>query len=337
MQTEMIKENTTELNRVKKEIPGSTLKWIAIIAMFLDHFAAIFVNGYMLDSISKSSNRVDMWVTEHFGLYLGYFGLRLIGRFGFPLFAFLLVEGFSKTKHLARYIRNMVIFVVISEIPFNLGFSNKLFNAEYQSVFWTLLIGLLTLTGIKYLAEEREWSEKLSFLYYIGCAIAGGIVFYLVFTVGFVGELFITFRINFPTSKVIVTGVICGLILGSILGIGRSKQQKAKWIFYVLPVLAGVFLGEFFKTDYSGWGVFTIAVMYLLRKKPLLEMRMGCTCLTVMSPIEISAFLMMIPVKFYNGERGMKMKYFFYAFYPLHILLLYLVTYFMGLVDFAIR
>ena len=62
----------------------------------------------------------------------------------------------------------------------------------------------------------------------------------------------------------------------------------------------------------------------------------GCTVLTVMSVGELPAFLAAVPVALYNGKRGMKMKYFFYVFYPLHLFLLYVVSVLLGLGDIVL-
>ena len=63
----------------------------------------------------------------------------------------------------------------------------------------------------------------------------------------------------------------------------------------------------------------------------MLEAGVGCAALTVMQFIEVTSFFILIPIKMYNGKRGWNMKWFFYAFYPVHIFLLYLVACAMGL------
>ena len=88
---------------------------------------------------------------------------------------------------------------------------------------------------------------------------------------------------------------------------------------------------ELLRTDYAGMGVLTIAVMYLLRRRRALSMAAGCVVLSVMSLTELPAFFAVIPIALYNGRRGLKMKYFFYAFYPVHLALLYLTAVLLGL------
>ena len=92
-----------------------------------------------------------------------------------------------------------------------------------------------------------------------------------------------------------------------------------------------MYLADLLRTDYAGAGVLTIAVMYAFRRNRLGAMAAGCTVLTLMSANELPAFLALIPIALYNGSRGLRMKYFFYAFYPVHLLLLYLMAVWMGL------
>lgn len=73
-----------------------------------------------------------------------------IGRLAFPVFAFLLVEGYFHTKNLKRYLLRLLAFAVISEIPFNLAIGSRAFYPIHQNVLWTFLISLLLI----------HWNER---------------------------------------------------------------------------------------------------------------------------------------------------------------------------------
>ena len=104
------------------------LKIIAILTMLIDHIGA--------------------------GLYPTEIWFRLIGRLAFPIFAFLICEGFCHTRNVKRYAVRLGIFALISEIPFNLLHGDHFFDPDAQNIFFTLLIGLLTIYGIKKLARD---------------------------------------------------------------------------------------------------------------------------------------------------------------------------------------
>ena len=96
--------------------------------------------------------------------------------------------------------------------------------------------------------------------------------------------------------------------------------------------VAGGVIVELLKTDYASIGVITIVLMFLLHKKSFAgSMALGCLALTVRMPVEITSFITVPLVAKYNGTRGLKLKYFFYLFYPVHILLLALVCMAMGI------
>ena len=77
--------------------------------------------------------------------------------------------------------------------------------------------------------------------------------------------------------------------------------------------------------------------MYLFREKKVKAFALGCAVLTVMEPIEAAAFFMLIPIALYNGKRGRSInKYVFYAFYPVHIFLLYLLSFLLGVTGFQL-
>ena len=345
MDTTLI-ENSNDSTQItnKKGITGSTLKIIAIIAMFIDHFAAILINGFVENSYpaninSMSYDEIITWSYSH--PLTGYMVnletiLRCIGRFGFPLFVFLLIEGFTHTHSVKKYLRNLFIFAIISEIPFNLGFNNLLFYPNYQNVFFTLFLGVLALCGIKYLGEERQYSTRLVPLSYLVACISGFYLGYLIYA-SVIGQLS---PINlFDRNYILISIVIATITTLVYFFISRDWNFNAKnrFTFTALPIIIVSLFGDILHTDYGTFGILTIVIMYLLRNNKQKAFSYGVLALVFLSPEECFAYLMLPLVKRYNGKRGINLKYFFYAFYPCHILIIWLATYLLGYATFAIH
>lgn len=254
----------------KKGISGSTLKLIAIITMLTDHVGAVILmrllmaSGYMEMAASRDVSVVNEWLMENRTLYISYNILRMIGRVAFPIFCFLLVEGFMRTRNAGKYALRLGIFAIISEIPFNLALTSKVMEFSYQNVYFTLLMGLLTMMAF-------DWIGRLECNYW---------------------------------GKVL----LCGIAL--IVGAG---------------------LAECLRTDYGAIGVVSIMILYILRNRKAWQIAAGCIAFLW----EITAPLAFIPIGFYNGKRGLKLKYFFYVFYPLHLLILYLICMGMGITGYS--
>lgn len=105
-----------------KENSGMTtflMKWIAVLTMITDHVGRMFFPDVHIFNI--------------------------IGRIAFPLFAFLLVEGFVHTGNLKKYMLRMLIFACISEIPYDLAMQETWLEFSRQNTIWTLTLGLLML------------------------------------------------------------------------------------------------------------------------------------------------------------------------------------------------
>jgi len=68
--------------------------------------------------------------------------LTCIGRISFPIFAFLLVEGYFHTKNLRNYVLRLLLFAILSEIPFNLAMGSRVLYPIHQNVLWSFLISL---------------------------------------------------------------------------------------------------------------------------------------------------------------------------------------------------
>jgi hypothetical protein len=211
------------------------LKLIAIITMLIDHTGAVLVpSNTMLNLI-----------------------MRCIGRLSFPIFVFLLVEGFHHTKDVKKYLLRMGAFALISEIPFDLAFYGKVLEFNHQNIFFTLFLGLLCM----YLMSIVE--KK--------------------------------FNRNFLVMNLL------NALLTLMIGI----------IAYLM------------KTDYDYRGIILIVAFYLFRESKLLR---GLSLLFVsgylLRYISIFATVSIIPITFYNGQKGKSIKYAFYIFYPAHLLIL---------------
>lgn len=90
-------------------------------------------------------------------------------------------------------------------------------------------------------------------------------------------------------------------------------------------VAAMAALGHFGQTDYGVWGVLVVAVMGVLRTRPLPRDLISAGLLFEANPLEAVSYVDFALFRLYNGKRGRQPKYLFYAFYPGHLLLLSLL------------
>lgn len=98
------------------ETSSMSLHIMAMVFMLCDHLWATIIPG-------------NDWLT-------------CIGRMTFPIYAFLLVEGYFHTHNLKKYVKRLFIFALLSEIPFNLVMGSSWFYPIHQNVLWTFLIAI---------------------------------------------------------------------------------------------------------------------------------------------------------------------------------------------------
>ena len=111
-------------------LDGTTLKIIAIISMIIDHI------GY--------------------SLYPEYQIFRIIGRIAFPIFAFLVAEGYIHTSNKRNYLLRIGVFALISEVPFNLLVSWNYFDVNNQNVLFTFFISILSLMIYEHFTTNKD-------------------------------------------------------------------------------------------------------------------------------------------------------------------------------------
>ena len=130
---------------MKKILSGSALKMIAVITMTIDHLALFLLRYHteFTEPLFLYHNKAVNW----------YVVMRCIGRLAFPLFAFLLVEGFLHTGSRRRYGYSLLICALISEIPWALLHHG--FHLAGHNVLFTLLLGFLGLCVIERYQGDR--------------------------------------------------------------------------------------------------------------------------------------------------------------------------------------
>lgn len=243
-----------------KGLTGFAIKIIAITAMFIDHVGAVVIQPYLNSKMDALGYDLSQSLNTIYSV------TRAIGRMAFPLFCFMLVEGFFHTRNRWKYLLRLAVFAIVSEVPYDLALAKSTFSWEKQSVMVTLTISFLMLIILN-LIREKEMSEIL------------------------------------------------------------------KGILTVLIIAAFAVMAYYSKCDYGLKGPLMVAGIYLLYPIFNINRFTFSACTGLMFFWEWSKTLYYFPASlsplllcFYNGRKGRSLKYFFYLFYPIHLLLLYFVS-----------
>lgn len=229
--------NSTE----NKLVTGNILKVIACFSMLIDH-----VDVFFLDND---------------------YSLRCIGRIAFPIFIFLMCEGYMHTHAKKKYLLRLVIFSLISEVPYDLLFNHKAFFITENSVMWTLTLGFICINIL-----DKIW----------------------------------------PSPDDVP---------------GSNKP----YVLEIFILVTSFFIGEMLDVNYGATGILAIILCYTLMRVGV-DNRLVYIAIVLLlisfEGIELWGLLGLPAIMLYSGELGKKSKPLqlaFYAFYPVHLLLIYLI------------
>ena len=121
---------------------GAQLKYIAFLSMLIDHVNKVLMYPLLTE------NGFLRYVSDIFDI---------LGRVAFPIFMFFLVEGFFKTGNRFKYLLNLIVFGIISEIPFDLFQSAVLFQPNSNNVMFTLALALVMIWVIDELKVPKSY------------------------------------------------------------------------------------------------------------------------------------------------------------------------------------
>lgn len=146
---------------------NAQLKYIAFLSMLIDH-----VNKSMIYPNLTGSG----WLQVMSNIF------DVLGRIAFPIFIFLLVEGYFKTRSKAKYLAFLLGFGVISEVPFDLFSTKQLFEPNWNNIMFTLALALVTIWIIDTLRDKMQRMPRL--VWYLVSFIIVGIMCFAAMNLG---------------------------------------------------------------------------------------------------------------------------------------------------------
>lgn len=279
----------------RRGLTAAQLKIIAMAIMVIDHIGA-----FLLPSESAM-----------------YPVCRAVGRLAFPIFCFLIAEGARHTRSMPRYMARLAAFALLSTPPYNLVHSSAWYSPALLNVFFTLLLGLLAIFCIQNLAPlvfqkagRNDLAENTA-----ACALCG-----LPFCIML---YFAAYGLHTDYGGYGVAAILLFWLL-------RERPLAAWGIFALLTFVCYDFA-------FVKYGEFGIADYAMMNPHAIIAHRVwqGGYEMMFVNARQIAAPLAVIPCALYNGQKGDMLppnwkgkpyeKYLFYAFYPAHLLVIWVI------------
>lgn len=289
------------------------LKLIAVVSMLIDHAAySLFLAGVFTGK--------------------GYVYMRAVGRIAFPIFAYMIVNGFEKTHDVRRYFSRLALFAVISQPVYRLAFSAANYGAQALTgggITLSLTAANITtpclaaLIAAAYLIFACHGRVDLSLLW-VCAALVLPYVRLEVFGITLLGG-----KLN-----VFYTLAIGLALIAALDALRRARGGKGE-LFRALMLLAALAAALLLQktADYGWMGLALIAALYLARSRRVYQagvIVLWCVCeYAVMQSswfFALYAMLAAVPVLLYSGRLGARMRG-FYLVYPVHLGIFYVLSF----------
>ena len=248
---------------------------------------------------------------DHFGdAIIGQFSyLNVIGRIAFPLFCFQIVIGYRHTKNVNKYLLRLFLFGLISQISFSLFTYSCLGRIDLLNVYFTLAFGLLAI----YILDT--FPKKYKFLAIILDIVLIIIAEFAKTDYGWFGVCLIICIYLFYNDKSL-SNVKNNASNSNTENNSKETMQNSNEpnkkpnnsityfnnnILFIIVFFALLII-KF--SNYFAIGSYNLAFLLIL-----------------------GTFVPVIFMLLYNGKKGPSLKYIFYAFYPIHLLILIAVHY----------
>lgn len=207
-----------------------------------------------------------------------------IGRMAFPIFAFLFVEGFMHTKNRKKYAMQIFVVAILSEIPFDYMMEHSWFQPFHQNVLWLFLLGILVLQLYEICRKKKNVILRVCLC---ACVMLLGYLFGFLLFVDYFGYGILVISLFYFTRIRVDM---------------RIEEKRIR-------------------------GLIQFVGMYVIQ----CEMIQGMMILITMFGIEFEiykqgfAILALLFIWLYRGEQGLynrTVKWVYYLFYPVHMLVL---------------
>ena len=290
------------------------IKLVACLSMLIDHINNVFGNfGWA-------------FLPQGLSTVMGY-----AGRLAFPLFAYMIVNGYMHTSNKRKYFSNMLLFATIAQIPYTLALylvnlspieqseSMNLVIKPWQHNPWLFIVIPIIVIAIYAYTIWRK-KKDLSIIWLVAAS-----VFPLLYLK--INGIWLTIGESLNVFYTLALGIAAIYIIQSVL----ERKDGFSWVKWSMLVAAyiGALLFIGMNADYGLIGIALIVVFYLVRNRKIMQtvtLAAWSFLLYVLVvfniPNAIASCFALPFILLYNGKKGYSMKYAFYAFYPAHLIAL---------------